>query len=739
MLTRLRRRPYRSTRRPRRLLARLEALEDRTVLSGGLTLFDAPLLTIPASQAARRGDFLAGGNAHALYAVTLAQGDRLSVAAAAADLGSGLNSYLRVFDAGGHQLFANDDRDGRDAGLTFQAATTGSYYLGVSAAGNDAYDPVTGAGDAAAATHGLFELRLLRLAQGAALQPDLVGGSFTVDRPAAVAGEQVTINYRIENRGGADVTSPFTVQFVLAPSPAFSGVTVVGSTVIAASALHPLAADGFVSGTVTLPALPAFAAGRAFLGMRIDSGDAVAESDEQNNVGQHAGADWAELDVLQPTTTATLAPFGRASGSLATGDSATYQVTLPADGLLTVRARGDGIDTRVSLLDHTRRRQQALLIQSEGQTAVGPDDLIAQHLTAETYLVKIEHAGGAATGDFTLDTTFAVAAAPPGEKTPSGPDTGNPGAAAMADLNGDGVADLVSVHSHPLSGHTADLRVSLGLGDGTFAPETVYPVGFTSNNGIQVAVGDVNGDGRPDVVVASGNFGQPKFALDVQVFLNRGDGTLTPGTVGALPDAENDSLRLADLNNDGRLDLLITGLGFPTGPSAPGVPKSWAFLGHGDGTFGAAPAGGPLGTPVVSDRSSDSETVLADFDGDGYLDMAGVFGSTIDVYRGNGDGTFSASQSLLFASGTPEEGTITGSPRGLIAADFTGDGRPDLAFALTVTFRPPNPFAPARTTYEVGVLTAAAEAPSPCRPSPSPPPPPRPSPPPTSTATAGST
>src|SRR5262249_5978397 len=157
-------------------------------------------------------------------------------------LGSGLNSYLRVFDAAGDQLLANDDSDGRDAGLTFQARADGTYFLGVSASGDDKYDAVKGTGDAPGPlTHGLYELTLTRTAAaGAPLSAALAGGSFTLDRPDAVPGETVNGSFRVENRGGA-ASGPLQVTFLLAPSQAFgAGAVAVGSPV----SIGPVAADG---------------------------------------------------------------------------------------------------------------------------------------------------------------------------------------------------------------------------------------------------------------------------------------------------------------------------------------------------------------------------------------------------------------------------------------------------------------------------------------------------------------
>jgi subtilisin family serine protease len=89
-----------------------------------------------------------------LFAVSLTAGDVLTVDVDAAVLGSGLDSYLRLFDASGWPLAANDDADGSlDSALGFIAPQTGTYYVGLSAFGNTRYDPfVAGSGRPGATT-----------------------------------------------------------------------------------------------------------------------------------------------------------------------------------------------------------------------------------------------------------------------------------------------------------------------------------------------------------------------------------------------------------------------------------------------------------------------------------------------------------------------------------------------------------------------------------------------------------
>ena len=117
----------------------------------------------------------------------------------------------------------------------------------------------------------------------------------------------------------------------------------------------------------------------------------------------------------------------------------------------------------------------------------------------------------------------------------------NPYSVAVADVNGDGKLDLLSANN---GNNTVSVR--LGNGDGTFSGTQEVPVG---SNPSSVAVGDVNGDGKLDLLSANGG------SDTVSVRLGNGDGTFS-GTqevpVGSIPY----SVAVGDVNGDGRLDLL---------------------------------------------------------------------------------------------------------------------------------------------------------------------------------------
>jgi hypothetical protein len=190
---------------------------------------------------------------------------------------------------------------------------------------------------------------------------------------------------------------------------------------------------------------------------------------------------------------------------------------------------------------------------------------------------------------------------------------------AVADLTGNGNLDIVV--TNPTSG---DVSVLMGRGDGTFAPQEVFDAGPAPN---AVVIGDFNGDGIPDLAVLSASAGNSTLAI----LMGRGDGTFLPAQLIITPvfnSLSYDNLQAADLTNNGKLDLIVTG---------GADQNSYVYLGNGNGTFNLSSSfvgGGP-------------DLAVADLNDDGIPDVvnANISNSTISYVLGNGDGTFSSATS----------------------------------------------------------------------------------------------
>src|SRR6202158_1432924 len=228
-----------------------------------------------------------------------------------------------------------------------------------------------------------------------------------------------------------------------------------------------------------------------------------------------------------------------------------------------------------------------------------------------------------------------------------------PGSIVVADVNGDGKPDLVVANQCQANcANIGAVGVLLGNGDGTFQTAVAYVTG-----GVQAlfaAVGDINGDGKPDIVVA--NYG----SSTVGVLLGNGDGTFQPAVTYSSGGTQPVSVAIVDVNSDGKPDLLVANCSNTCGnEGVVGV-----LLGKGDGTFQPAVAYDSGG---ISARS----IAVADVNGDGKPDMAVVNdqSETVGVLLGNGDGTFQTAVTYGF-------GGFAGISVAL--GDVNGDGRPDL-------------------------------------------------------------
>jgi len=238
--------------------------------------------------------------------------------------------------------------------------------------------------------------------------------------------------------------------------------------------------------------------------------------------------------------------------------------------------------------------------------------------------------------------------------------TGAAGTRAMVvvDVNGDGKPDLVVANvCTNVNNCDGNISVLLGNGDGTFQSAKATDAGFAGGS---IAVADLNGDGKPDLVVSSGESCSPNPCGPlVNVLFGNGDGTFREGTKY---DAGQEliSLVLADVNQDGKLDIVVA-----TGPLSTPSNAVGVLLGNGDGTFQPVQNydSGALGNYLTS-------LAVADVNGDGKLDLVvAIYSGNVGVLLGNGDGTFQPVQT--YNSGSTGSSSIA-------IADVNGDGKPDV-------------------------------------------------------------
>jgi len=243
------------------------------------------------------------------------------------------------------------------------------------------------------------------------------------------------------------------------------------------------------------------------------------------------------------------------------------------------------------------------------------------------------------------------------DRTVVGDPLSQPNAVVLEDFNGDGNLDLLTADGFA-SGNRIELQ--LGNGDGTFGAATLLDI--VGAGVVSLEAGDVDGDGNLDFVATS------PIGDSVELFYGNGDGTFDPAVaIDMAFDLVRDSA-LGDFNGDGHVDILATGGGSLSGGGSQVV----FYENNGDGTFAA-------GSTILDGFAVGNAVDAGDFNGDGILDLvlankgsgASNDGNGLSVLLGNGDGTFGA-QSVI------QEGWNVLATE---VADFNGDGVLDVAGA----------------------------------------------------------
>ena len=250
-------------------------------------------------------------------------------------------------------------------------------------------------------------------------------------------------------------------------------------------------------------------------------------------------------------------------------------------------------------------------------------------------------------------------------RAPTGGESDDENEPVVGDFNGDGKKDAASI---VFNTSTYSIAVILGNGDGMFQTATLTDTPGNADD--PIIVGDVNGDGKDDIIMVHPTAIGPCLSVkqngirpqgscgqsSIDVLISNGDGTFAAPVNYTISFNGLSGGLLTDMNADGKLDVLVLDNANPA--------NVVELLGNGDGTFQTATTLGTLSGPAPGG------IFFADFNGDGKLDFAGYTSSQLSVFLATGSG-WAAPVAL-----TTEDGAYNGCFS--TTGDLTGDSKPEI-------------------------------------------------------------